>query len=88
MQFLKVYAKDRGSDSYYTNGIPVLINEQQNGTTGQLLKLDEGIIEVTVDHELADVLTVDLKNTTVKKPLEVVVSVGGQPLQVKVVSNV
>ena len=79
MQFLKVYAKDRGADVYHSNGIPVLINEQQNGKTGQLLKLDEGSIEVSVDHEGAETIVVDLKNTIIKKPLEVVIAVGAQP---------
>jgi len=75
MQFLKVWAKERGSDTIFNN-IPVLINGCPNGLTGNPIKLDEGVVEVSVDFYKANTMTVTLVNTTVENPMEVMIMVG------------
>ena len=75
MQFLRVWAKDRGFGTMI-NDIPVLINGEANGVTGAVIKLDGGWIEVSVDFHKAQTSAVPLEGTTFDFPMEVVILVG------------
>ena len=77
MQFLTVHAQDRASGKVLTN-IPVLINGECNGTTGNMLKLDGGLVEISADYHLADTKVLNLKNTTYEFPMSVMISVGSE----------
>lgn len=79
MQFLKVLAKNRINRVSLIYGVPVLINGERNGKTGLVLKLDPGVIEVSVDRPGADRQVVTLDNTSQDLPMEVIVLVGGEP---------
>lgn len=71
MEFLMVYANDRGSQ---LQGIPVLINGQRNGHTGDLLKVDHGILEVSADFDGAETAEVAVIDTTPKTPCVVCIN--------------
>jgi len=51
--------------------VKVLINGEANGFVNELLMLDEGWIEVSVNLLKAEIKEVELKNTTRQKPMEV-----------------
>lgn len=69
MQFLIVHAKKQGQNL----NLPVLIDGTQNGYTDNLIKLDEGTIDVSVDYPKSDPVTIDLENTTVMSPIEITI---------------
>jgi hypothetical protein len=80
MQFLTVLAKDRTKKANsLIYGVPVLINEEPNGKTGTPIKLDRGKVGVSVRYKGAETRLVSVDNTTVNKPLEVLIMVGGDP---------
>jgi len=53
--------------------VKVLINGEANGFVNELLMLDEGWIEVSVNLPKVKTKEVELKNTTRQKPMEVVI---------------
>jgi hypothetical protein len=53
--------------------IAVLINGEKNGYVNELLMLNRGWIEVSVDLPKAKIKEIELKNTTRQKPMEVVI---------------
>jgi hypothetical protein len=68
MQFLKVKL-----NKPVKKKVSVLINGEKNGYVNELLMLDEGWIEVSVDLPEAKTKEIKLKNTTRQKPMEVVI---------------
>ena len=78
MEFLTVYAQDRATEIIHY-GIPVLINSEANGCTGMPIKLDQGLIDISVDWEHAETRKVMLENTTYEKPFKLVIMVGEVP---------
>lgn len=52
----------------------VLINAEKNGMTNEILQLEEGYVEVSVDLENAEVKEIELYDTTVNNPMEVIIS--------------
>jgi len=81
MQFLIVRAQLRDT-KLLLNDLPVLIDGEENGVINNVLKLDEGTIEVSVktdkESEAADFVELDLENTTQDQPMEVVVEVDAE----------
>lgn len=74
MQFLIVRAKKRGSDELRSS-LSVLIDGEKNGTVNELIKVDEGIYDISVNSPGAQESKVNVENTTPEKPMEVVVEV-------------
>ena len=74
MEFMIVHGQYRNGP-ILGNGVPVLINLEKNGVTGNPIKLDAGEIEVSVDVQHAHNAFVNLKNTTPLRPLEVFINI-------------
>ena len=68
MQYLKVRL-----DKPVKKKVRVLINGEKNGYVNELLMLDEGWIEVSVDLPKAKIKEIELKNSTRQKPMEVLI---------------
>jgi hypothetical protein len=68
MQFLIVRL-----DKPVKRKVRVLINGEKNGFVNELLMLDEGFVEVGVDLPKTETVELELKNTTSKRPMEVVI---------------
>ena len=67
MQFLIVRL-----DKPVKKRVRVLINGEKNGFVNELLMLDEGFVEVSVDLPKVQTVEIELKNTTSQRPMEVV----------------
>jgi len=77
MEFLTVYAQERITGEVHYD-LPVLINGEANGYTGNPIKLDPGTIDVSVEAEHAESHHIRLENTTVTTPLKVTIMFGDE----------
>jgi len=74
MEFIIVQGKKKTGEFIKSN-IPVLINGEANGKTLQPIKLDSGIVEISLAIAGAVPAMVTVENTTATQPLKVVINI-------------
>jgi len=74
MQFLIVRARKRGTEKLVKD-LSVLIDGEENGIVENLIKLDAGTVDISVNAAGADESTVDIENTTQTRPMEVIIEI-------------
>ena len=70
MEYLVVKATKETDDP-----VQVLVNGEKNGYVGEVLTLEEGFVEVSVDMEGAETKEIELVDTTPTQPMEVTINV-------------
>ena len=78
MQYLIVKAMKRGSFTPIeedVDSVNVLVDGEQNGQLNNAIMLDEGCLDISVDMDGAEEVTIDLENTTQAEPMVVTIEV-------------
>jgi len=55
--------------------LPVLINNEENGFTGEKIQIEEGFVEISVKESGAIMKEVEVMDTTDEVPMEVLIDV-------------
>ena len=80
MQFLIVRAKKAGSDELVNIPLPVILDGEENGETGNLIKLGRGTVDISVKHMRSEIRAIKIENTTQDKPMVVIIEVGEEDI--------
>ena len=55
--------------------VPVLVNNEENGFTNEVIQLEEGYVELSVKIPGAETIEIELIDTTAEEPMEVFINV-------------